>query len=285
LSSILHTAQKFGAGAIARGRYAPAKNQNSSQMLNPKHWVPLLVVATLTGAGAAAQQSPIAMGTPPGWNAAMIRLFGDIKAFSAKAELRVLDKSGKETITLPMTFALLDRKVRMDIEMTQMKGPQVPPEQVAGLKQMAMDRLACIVLPDTQMMKIIFPALAAYVEMPLPTEETTALKKNFKIDKAPLGQETIDGHPCVKNRVTMTDEQGQNLEFIVWSAGDLKDFPLQAQVNDAGANVVILYKNVQFARPDAKQFDAPAGYTRHTGFVELMEAAALRQGTKTSKKK
>ena len=246
----------------------------------------LAVLAVVSLAGSTGRAQPqMAVGSPPGWNAAMTRLFGDIKAFTAKAELRVLDKAGKESVTMPMNFALLERKVRMDIDMTQMKGPQVPPAQIAGLKQMAMDRLACIVLPDAKAMEIIFPALAAYVEMPLPEEEAAALNKNFKMHKTALGKETLDGHPCAKDRVMMTDEHGQKLEFIVWSAADLKNFPLQAQMNDAGAIVVIRYQNVQFARPDAKQFVAPPGYTKHKDLLQLMEAAALKPGANTPKKK
>ena len=246
----------------------------------------LAVLAFVSLAGSAGRAEPnMAVGSPPGWNAALTRLFGDVKAFTAKAELRVLDKAGKESVTMPMNFALLERKVRMDIDMTQMKGPQVPPAQIAGLKQMAMNRLACIVLPDAKAMEIIFPALAAYVEMPLPEEEAAALNKNFKMHKTALGKETLDGHPCAKDRVMMTDEHGQKLEFIVWSAADLKNFPLQAQMNDAGAIVVIRYQNVQFARPDAKQFVAPPGYTKHKDLLQLMEAAALKPGANTPKKK
>jgi hypothetical protein len=230
-------------------------------------------------------RAQMAMGSPPGWNAAMTRLFGDIHAFTAKAELRVLDKTGKESIRVPINFALLDRRVRMDIEMTQMKGPQAPPEQIASLKQLAMDRLACIIRPDTKMTQILFPSLTAYVEMPLPEEEAAALNADLKMEKNPLGRETIDGHSCAKQRVVMTDKRGQKFEFIVWYAADLKDFPLQAQLNDAGANVVIRYQNVQFDRPDKKQFDAPSGYTRHKDFIQLMQAAALKHGTNTPKKK
>jgi len=83
----------------------------------------------------------------------------------------------------------------------------------------------------------------------------------------------------------LTDDHGQKIEFIVWSAADLKDFPLQAQLNDGGATVVIRYKNVQFSRPDVKQFEPPSGYTRHTDIIQLMQAAAQRQGTNTPKKK
>src|SRR5438876_174105 len=140
------------------------KIPDQSHGMNWKNCLSVLALGSLAG-WAAPAQSQVAVGSPPGWNAAMTRLFGDIKAFTARAELRVLDKAGKESITLPMNFALLDRRVRMDIDMSQMKGPQVPPEQIANLKQMAMDRLACVILPDTKTMEIIFPALSAYVEM------------------------------------------------------------------------------------------------------------------------
>ena len=88
-----------------------------------------------------------------------------------------------------------------------------------------------------------------------------------------------------QNRVRMTDEQGQVLEFVVWNAGDLRDFPLQAQLNDGGANVLIRYRNVQLTKPDARQFDPPKDYTRHKDFGQLFQAAVLKQGARTPKKK
>src|SRR5438128_12193149 len=115
----------------------------------------LAVLAFVSLAGSAGLAQPnMAVGSPPGWNAALTRLFGDIKAFTARAELRVLDNAGKESVTMSMKFALLDRKIRMDIDMAEMRGPQVPPEQIASLKKMAMDRLACVILPDTKTVHI-----------------------------------------------------------------------------------------------------------------------------------
>ena len=77
----------------------------------------LAAILASGAAGIANAQMPT--GGPPGWNAAMTKLFGDIKAFSAKAEMLALDKSGQPAIQVPMNFALLDNKVRMDIDMTQ----------------------------------------------------------------------------------------------------------------------------------------------------------------------
>ena len=80
-------------------------------------WPALAAILASGAAGIANAQMPA--GGPPGWNAAMTKLFGDIKAFSAKAEMRALDKAGQPAIQVPMNFALLDNKVRMDIDMTQ----------------------------------------------------------------------------------------------------------------------------------------------------------------------
>ncbi len=54
-------------------------------------------------------------------------------------------------------------------------------------------------------------------------------------------------------------------------------------MNDKGANMVIRYKNVQFVRPDAKQFGAPSGYSRHQDLLGLMQAAALKRKANTKK--
>src|SRR5213596_2472686 len=80
-------------------------------------WPALAAILASGAAGIGQAQMPAA--GPPGWNAAMTKLFGDVKAFSAKAEMRALDKSGHPAIQVPMSFALLENKVRMDIDMTQ----------------------------------------------------------------------------------------------------------------------------------------------------------------------
>jgi hypothetical protein len=230
-------------------------------------------------------QAQVLSGGAPSWNAAMTRLFGDLKGFSAKAEMRVTDPAGRPSISVPMNFAMLDDKVRLDIDMTQLKGPQVQSDQVALLKQMAMDRVACIVMPDKRARHIIFPALAAYVEMPLPEDEVAALNHDFKLHKTPLGKETIDGHPCVKNRVVMGDAKGQTGEAVVWNATDLKEFPVQMQMNDKDGAVIVRYTEVHLGRPDAKQFVTPAGFIKHTDMQQLMMAVVQKQkGSQGGKK-
>src|SRR6266511_4230889 len=81
-------------------------------MKNWKSQWTVLVLAWLAGFAEPAR-SQVGVGSPPGWNAAMTKLFGDIKAFSAKAEMWAPDISGQPAIQVPMNFALLDNKQLM----------------------------------------------------------------------------------------------------------------------------------------------------------------------------
>jgi len=242
------------------------------------------VVAMLLAGSIGLAQPQMSGGGPGGWNAAMTKLFGDVKAFSAKADMRVLDNADKESMSMVMTFALLDGMVRMEIDLAQMKNAALPPGATASLKQMGMDRLTTIVLPEKKAVYIIYPGLQAYVNMPMPEEEAAAAKKDFKINKTEMGKEAIDGHACVKNKVVMTDDKGEKHEVLVWEAADLKNFPLQMRMSDKGTNVVIRYKDVQFARPDTRQFEAPAGYAKHTDMTQLMQVAMQKMMNGAGKK-
>ncbi|MDB6018109.1 MAG: hypothetical protein JWR19_2598, partial [Pedosphaera sp.] len=76
---------------------------------------------TLAALGSALAGAPAFAQMPGGasssMNSAMIKLFGNNTSFISKAELRVLDKSQKETTSLPLVFNMLDGKVRMEMDM------------------------------------------------------------------------------------------------------------------------------------------------------------------------
>jgi hypothetical protein len=52
------------------------------------------------------------------------------------------------------------------------------------------------------------------------------------------------------------------------------------QMNDKGTPVIMRYNEVRFGKPDAKQFVAPAGFTKHTDMQQLMLAIAQKQNQK-----
>ena len=97
-----------------------------------------------------------------------------------------------------------------------------------------------------------------------------------KIEKTAAGKETIDGHPCVKNKIVVTDAKGKKTEGFVWNASDLKDFPIQVEVHSDKTVTTIHYTEPKFEKPEAKLFDTPAGYTKYASMQQMMQAAMMK---------
>jgi len=214
-------------------------------------------------------------GSPAGVDLTLLKLMEKVAAFSAKAEARVLDKEQNELVTTPMTFSKLDDKVRVEVDLSQIKGKSVTPADAARMKELGLDRVVSITRPDKKQMYIIYPGLRSYVSMALSKEDAEAATKP-RLEATVLGKETLDGHSCVKNKVVVTDPSGQKREVLVWNATDLKEFPIQIQTTENGTAVVMRYSDVKFARPDAKLFDPPAGFAKFADLQEMMQSRALK---------
>jgi len=182
----------------------------------------LLAVVSLAGFSALAQVPGVG---GPSLGPAMTKLFGDIPGFSAKANVQVLDNSQKEMVSMPMDFALLDKKIRVDIDMSLAKNASMPPGAAEQLKQMGMAQVVSIIRPDKNLAYVLYPSQKALMTMPLPKQSADA-GKDAKIKKTELGKETLDGHPCVKYKNVLTDDNGNPVEATTWNASDLKDFPI-----------------------------------------------------------
>ena len=208
-----------------------------------------------------------------GQNSALIQLFGATKEFSSRVETVV--KSPKDTATLPMEMAILEGKMRMELDMTKMKSREVSAENSAMMKQMGMDRMIIVTAPAEKAVRYIFPGLEAYTEMPI--QGTGGQDAAPKLEAKELGKETVDGHPCVKNQVTIVEASGQQQQFTVWNATDLKQFPVKIEMSDKGGQTVMSFKDVKLAAPDAKLFAAPAGYSKHTDMQQMMMSAMQKK--------
>jgi hypothetical protein len=234
----------------------------------------LLTVSLVLAGGPARAQLPAAGAT--GLNAAMTKLFGDVTAFSSQADVRLKENGGKDSLSLTMNFALLDGKMRAEIDMTQIKSAEVTAEAAASFKQMGMDKLVTIVRPDRKSTLLVYPTLRAYTEAPMSPQDAAELDGKYTVTKDKVGRETVDGHPCEKHKVTVTSEKGEKHEALVWYATDLKNFPVQMQMNQKDATVVMLYKDVKLAKPEANLFEAPAGFTKHESMEKLMQGAMMK---------
>lgn len=207
-----------------------------------------------------------------GINASLLKLFGDIKAFDAQGEIRMTDSAGKEISAMPVRMAMLNGKLRTEMDMSQMKGGNMPPESAAMLKQTGMDRMHMLITPESKTAMLIYPGLQAYAVVP----DEAAKKAEGKVDTKDLGKETVLGHPCVKKKLTMTGTDGKTEEALVWAATDLKNFPVKMEMKQEGTTINIEYKNPSLQAPDAKLFETPSGYTKYDSVQALMQAAMMK---------
>jgi hypothetical protein len=218
---------------------------------------PTISLLLLAGATANAQ---LPAGSAGGMSATLARFFGAHKAFTAQADVQVLDRARKEVLRMPMSFANLDGKIRVEIDITQVKSKDLTPKVVAGLKQAGAGKIISVIRPDKKESYVMYPGTQSYTVMEMPKAEADAVGKALKLEKTALGKETIDGHPCVKNRVVVKDGQNVVIEATTWNATDLKDFPVQIETKDGGNVSIMRFKKIQFTKPDAKKFEPPARY-------------------------
>ncbi len=244
-------------------------------------------IAVLTGGlfciGVAnAQPGPRAgmgMGGPagPAISASTAQLFGDNNAFSADVEVETRGPAPGNSATIPGKMAFDHGKSRFALDMAEMKGGHIPPGAAAQMKTMGMDKMVVIARPDKKVQYLVYPGLQSYAESPLAGPEANAAPGDFKVELTELGKETVDGHPCVKNKAVVTDKEGQKHESTVWNATDLKKFPVKMELNENGNLSTMSFKNVTLSAPDAAQFEPPPGFTKYDNFMSMMQQAMMKR--------
>ncbi len=210
--------------------------------------------------------------------AQMSKIFGQNQAFTATAEVTIADKSRPEPMQMDSAYAVLKGNVRTETDMTTMKGISLPPQALAQMKQMGMDRTVSIYRTDKKLLYLIYPGLKGYCEINPASMQSTGKTNQTepKVESTPIGKETVDGHPCVKNKVTFTTDDGKQHEMIVWAASDMKDFPLQTEMQTGGATVTTHFRDIKMTAPDASLFDPPTDYKAYGSVQEMMMANMQR---------
>lgn len=234
------------------------------------------VIPWVVGGGVGIGRAQVPAASSASFDAALMRLFEAHKTFTAEAELRVTDSRNQEKVVLPVQFAAREGRFRTEVDLSRMKGSQARPDQVATIQQMGMDRIVSITRADTGVMHVLFPSARAAVNLTMSQEERSALQQPADLERKVLGEETVDGHPCRKESVTLTSVKGRKTEVTVWFASDLKHFPIQIQTTENGDTVTFRYRNVQFREPDASLFEPPADYTAYSS-MEAFTAGLMQK--------
>lgn len=210
-----------------------------------------------------------------GVSASLIRLFGTNRAFTAQMEVQVLDKDNKERIATPMTLTLLENRIRLEVDMAKMRN-KVQPDALARVKPLGMDSVVSIVRPETRTTLITFPKLRSFVKLDMPSDEAKAFLARAKIERKTLGKEKMEGHLCLKQQVVITDDAGRKSEATVWTATDLRDFPVCVATKESEGTVVMRFRQIQFTRAEASKFEPPVGYAEYADMQMLMAGPVLK---------
>jgi hypothetical protein len=236
------------------------------------------LVATILLGGLSALAQMSGTGAPAGVSGGMLKLLGNFSAFEAKGRIEVLDgKSLELQSATPIDFALLEKKMRIEMDLARMTGKATPAFVLTTLEKLGMSRVVSLIRPDKKAIYIIYPGQKVVCRLALPKEEAEAAGKESKVEKTVLGKETLDGHPCVKNRVVLTDETGNSIEATTWNATDLKEFPIKIETKEKDKIQLMRFQKVEFIRPDAKQFEPPADYQQFTELDALMQSVLEKQ--------
>lgn len=210
-------------------------------------------------------QAQMPGGPPPRDPCAVLAKFFDKDAeFSAAAKIVIAGKKPKDNQTLETRLAVSGRKMRTEMDMTKMSN--VPAADKEGMKQMGMDQMVILALPEKSATYLVFPNLKSYCDVPVPSKGNA----DGKLDKTELGSETVEKHPCKKSKLTLTDKDGKTAEALVWEAADLKGFPIQYQTVDDGQTTTTTFTDIKMGKPDASLFDLPAEYKKYGGMQELI---------------
>ncbi len=214
------------------------------------------------------------MPNAPQFGNGMEKLFGDNQTFSATLEMQVSNNGSPMTMSGKMSF---DKgSSRTEMNMADMKGG-IPPEAMAQMKSMGLDRMVTISQSDKKYIFIIYPNAQAYTEMTPSVADANTTNADSKVEITKLGEEAVAGHPCVKNKAVVTDNAGAKHEFTVWNATDLKNFPIKIEMNEQGSAITTSYTDISFSKPDASLFTPPTGFTKYDSVQEMMQSVMMKK--------
>src|ERR1041385_6673909 len=170
----------------------------------------LFLLTSVLAVACSLQAQPMMRGNGPKFTGSMAKLFGDNSSFTANVENQI-DSASAQAMTMPGKLAFDSGKSRFEMNLADAKGGQMQ-GAAEHMKAMGMDRMVMISRPDKKLTYQVYPGMTAYVESPLEDPDATKPESAFKIETTELGKETLDGHPCVKNKVVVTDDEGKKHE-------------------------------------------------------------------------
>lgn len=243
-----------------------------------KTLLPLCAALLLAASAAPAQNAtgiPAINSQAPFLAAALSEFFSDTRAFTAGVELTVAGQGGGEGMKLPFGVAMADGKMRWELNLANVKSAELPPEALASIKEMGLDRMFFIFAPGKPL-TLALPGMKSYIEMPVPKVDGVqqqAQEKVGRLEKKELGREAVAGQPTVKYAVKVPGDDGT---ATVWQATNLQNLPVKIAITKDKQTYQLQLSNIKLGQPDAAYFAVPAGFARQSDMNAVIQAAAMK---------
>lgn len=150
--------------------------------------------------------------------------------------------------------------------------------------------LVSISIPSANKSVSMYIPNKLYFEHPINTNEAPSLhNSNVVFDKKKSGQETIDGHPCIKYDTVyyLKDKPEDKYKAVIWEASDLGGLIIRYEIKMSdvkrpmppgigGQTVVTEIKDIKIGAATSLMFEVPKDYKKAGTMQELM-AGAINQ--------
>jgi hypothetical protein len=230
----------------------------------------LLAAALLTVAIPALAQSASPLVFPVDPIELLLNLLGPSAAFTATAQVSGEGPKDPDNFHMDVTYTMLGDDLRTGTDLAKLRSRNACDIAQGRLQEMGMDETVMIRLPELKTSFVVYPRARAYVEMPLTWRER--LKAIVEVQRKRIGEAVLDGHPCIKYRLQVTNATGAENDVVIWEATDLKNFPIQMRFEIPPSTFNILFQNVKLDPPDVNLFYPPLDYDRYATLRELVRA-------------
>lgn len=211
------------------------------------------------------------------------KVFGKTLNFSATMETDIKMPHSDKDMTMTGKIYFANGNSRTEMDMTKIKGGNMPAHAADQMKAMGMDKMTSIYRNDSKTIYMIYPGLKAYTKL-----ETPAAKEgtnNGTVEKVDLGKETVDGHACNKTKYTVSNANNDgNTVVIAWTDPDMHNYPIKIEMNPPGeANTkpgpttTLHFTDINPKQPAASLFEPPTDYTAYKDMGTMMRTEMMKK--------
>lgn len=217
-------------------------------------------------------------------DSALARVLAELKIVGVVGEFELaVTNAGKVEITVfPLLVHVFDGQVRTEMDISAASAVITAAGPFSALRQVGLTKVINLtqLKGSAGVASQIFPEGNCYVTRELPVDDLLVL---MRMEKKPLGQETISGVACEKSLVTLVYPSGQKREAQLWSVGasprqlqfDVGDSRLTVRVQDAQS--VAELRAADIAEQKAALFELPKNYDKYTQLDDALTRIHARQ--------